>query len=73
MLSKMLTNLHAQILVLSYMAPNHGRIIQASYDGEGLTLQYPPLWSFGNKDTTLVELFVGYSFAQPVGLVSQTL
>ncbi|KAJ5834529.1 hypothetical protein N7447_000555 [Penicillium robsamsonii] len=47
----------AQLLVLSYMGEQHGRIIQASFDGENLVLQFSQLWSFEDEDTAPVELF----------------
>ncbi|KOS41039.1 hypothetical protein ACN38_g8112 [Penicillium nordicum] len=56
------------LLVLSYMGEQHGRIIQASFDGENLILQYSPLWSFEDDDTAPVELFIRYYISQLVGL-----
>jgi hypothetical protein len=50
------------------MGQKHGRIIQASSDGENLVLQYSQLWSFVDDDTAPVELFVRYNISQPVGL-----
>jgi len=50
------------------MGQKHGRIIQASLDGENLVLQYSQLWSFEDDDTAPVELFVRYNIGQPVGL-----
>lgn len=51
------------------MGGHHGRIIQASYDGKGLILQYPQLWSFADIKTTPVELFVRYRLSEPVGAI----
>ncbi|KAJ5812434.1 hypothetical protein N7474_008735 [Penicillium riverlandense] len=56
------------VLVLSYTGRNHGRIIQASYDGQDLALQYSPLWSFENEEMAPVELFVRYMMCESVGL-----
>lgn len=50
------------------MGEQHGRIIQASFDGDILVLQYSQLWSFENEDTAPVELFMRYNISQPVGL-----
>lgn len=50
------------------MGEQHGRIIQASFDGENLLLQYSPLWSFEDDDTAPVELFIRYYISQLVGL-----
>ncbi|CAI7599483.1 unnamed protein product [Penicillium glandicola] len=55
------------ILVLSFMGDHKGRIIQASYDGKGLTLQYSQLWSFANPSTAPLELFVRYRLSEPIG------
>lgn len=57
-----------QLLVLSYMGEQHGRIIQASFDGENLVLQYSQLWSFEDDDTAPVELFMRYNISRTVGL-----
>ncbi|KAJ6100795.1 hypothetical protein N7499_000425, partial [Penicillium canescens] len=48
------------LLLISYTGRKHGRIIQASYDGGELTIQYSQLWSFRNEATAPVELFVRY-------------
>ncbi|KAJ5789583.1 uncharacterized protein N7518_006594 [Penicillium psychrosexuale] len=56
------------LLVLSYMGEQHGRIIQVSFDGESLILQYSQLWSFEDDDTAPVELFLRYNISQLVGL-----
>ncbi|KAF4762006.1 hypothetical protein N7455_002761 [Penicillium solitum] len=56
------------LLVLSYMGEQHGRVIQASFDGEILVLQYSQLWSFEDADTAPVELFMRYNISQTVGL-----
>ncbi|KAF4766803.1 hypothetical protein HAV15_010775 [Penicillium sp. str.  len=55
------------ILVLSFMGDYQGRIIQASYDGKGLILQYSQLWSFKDIKKAPVELFVRYRLSKPVG------
>ncbi|OQD67912.1 hypothetical protein PENPOL_c003G09508 [Penicillium polonicum] len=55
------------ILVLSFMGDHQGRIIQASYDGKGLILQYSQLWSFEDIKKAPVELFVRYRLSKPVG------
>ncbi|KAJ5406706.1 hypothetical protein N7465_007990 [Penicillium sp. CMV-2018d] len=52
------------LLVLSYMGEQHGRIIQASFDGANLVLQYSQLWSFEDDDTAPVELFMRYNIRQ---------
>lgn len=57
-----------QVLLLSYMRHKHGRIIQADYNGERLNLQCSQLWSFENKETAPVELFVRYNLSEPVGI-----
>lgn len=49
------------------MGDYQGRIIQASYDGKGLLLQYSQLWSFEDIKKAPVELFVRYRLSKPVG------
>ncbi|KAJ6148744.1 hypothetical protein N7497_010726 [Penicillium chrysogenum] len=61
------------MLVLSFLGPQKGRIIQALYDGEGLTLQHSQLWTFEDPQTAPVELFVRYNLGQPVGLEMSTI
>ncbi|KAJ5902342.1 hypothetical protein N7495_002870 [Penicillium taxi] len=51
--------------MLSFMGPQQGRIIQASYDGWQLNLQYSQLWSFRDEKTAPLEMFVRYFIAQP--------
>jgi hypothetical protein len=55
------------------MGRKHGRIIQAHHDGERLTLQHSPLWSFEDEATAPVELFIRYSLSIPLGLQSESL
>lgn len=56
------------MLVLSYMGPHHARIIQAVYDGEGLSIQYSQLFSFEDEQTAPIELVLRYNISRPVGL-----
>ncbi|KAJ5501244.1 hypothetical protein N7453_006061 [Penicillium expansum] len=51
----------------------HGRSIQASYDGNGLTLQYSQLWSFAEIKKAPVELFAQYRLGKPVGHIRTVL
>ncbi|OQE13165.1 hypothetical protein PENFLA_c053G09807 [Penicillium flavigenum] len=51
----------------------HGRIIQASYDGKRLTLQFSQLWSFEREETAPAELFCRYLLSEAVGLQTSTL
>lgn len=60
--------LSLQLLVLSHMSEKHGKIVQASLDGELLVIQYSQLWSFQDEETAPVELFVRYNLSQPVGV-----
>ncbi|KAJ5365422.1 hypothetical protein N7517_008308 [Penicillium concentricum] len=55
------------ILVLSCLGDHQGRIIQASYDGKGLVLQYSQLWNFEDPENAPVELFVRYRLSEPIG------
>ncbi|KAJ5960882.1 uncharacterized protein N7479_008032 [Penicillium vulpinum] len=55
------------VLVLSFMGDQKGRIIQALYDGKGLSLQYSRLWSFENPSTAPLELFIRYRLSEPIG------
>ncbi|KAJ5594921.1 uncharacterized protein N7459_001129 [Penicillium hispanicum] len=58
------------VLILSYTGQKHGRIIQASLDGDNFVIQYSQLWSFLDDDTAPVELFVRYNISQLVGMGS---
>ncbi|KAJ5759294.1 hypothetical protein N7520_006450 [Penicillium odoratum] len=55
------------ILILSYLGDFKGRIIHASYDGNGLILQYSRLWNLLDSSTPRfpVELFVRYRLSRP--------
>ncbi|CAI7653377.1 unnamed protein product [Penicillium viridicatum] len=55
------------ILVLSFLGDQQGRVIQASYDGKGMILQYSQIWSFADAEKAPVELFLRYRLSEPVG------
>ncbi|CAI7597184.1 unnamed protein product [Penicillium viridicatum] len=61
------------MLVLSFLGPQKGRIIQAVYDGKCLALQRSQLWTFEEPQTAPVEMFVRYHLSQPVDLEMSTL
>ncbi|KAJ5614338.1 hypothetical protein N7528_007992 [Penicillium herquei] len=55
------------ILLIAYVGRNHGRIMQAFYDGHGLNLQYSPLMSFEDEeDVAPVDLFFRYMLSNPI-------
>lgn len=56
-----------QLLIVSYMGPKHGRILQAHHNGERIVLQCSPLMSFEEEETAPVSLFARYEVSQPVG------
>lgn len=60
-----------QVLIISYMASKHGRILQAYHNGERNVLQYSPLMSFEEEATAPVSLFSRYEVSQPVGPTSR--
>lgn len=55
-----------QLLVLSYMGSKHGRIIQAHHDGKEMIIQCSELFSFKDKETPPVELFLRYYCSEPI-------
>ncbi|KAJ5804095.1 uncharacterized protein N7518_000398 [Penicillium psychrosexuale] len=55
------------VLVLSFMGEKLGRIIQASYDGKEIVLQYSQLWSFTDEETAPVEMSLRYRLSEAVG------
>ncbi|CAG8422884.1 unnamed protein product [Penicillium salamii] len=54
------------ILACTYFGGPMGRIIQATYDGKELTLQYSLPWRFGRDAPALMELFMRYLLSEPV-------
>ncbi|KAJ5699758.1 hypothetical protein N7536_002771 [Penicillium majusculum] len=62
-----------KLLLISYTGFKYGRIIQASYDGKQLTLQFSQLWSFERNNTAPVELFSRYLLCEAVGQETSTL
>lgn len=48
------------------MGQRHGRITQATFDGERLTIQYSQLFSFEDEAQASVELFLRYIMSLPV-------
>ncbi|KAJ5426364.1 hypothetical protein N7465_001434 [Penicillium sp. CMV-2018d] len=61
------------VLVLSFLGPQKGRIIQAVYNGKCLALQHSRLWTFEEPQTAPVEMFIRYHLSQPVDLEMSTL
>ncbi|PLB52253.1 hypothetical protein P170DRAFT_488801 [Aspergillus steynii IBT 23096] len=63
------------LLMLSYLAPQHGRIIQAHHDGKNIVVQYTPLMSFEVKSpgeiAEPISLFLRYQLSRPVGSTSR--
>ncbi|KAL2826680.1 hypothetical protein BDW59DRAFT_160872 [Aspergillus cavernicola] len=57
--------IHVAVLVISYMGPKHGRIMQAHHDGKDLILQCSPLINFEDYDSGPVSLFARYTLACP--------
>lgn len=62
-----------QVLAFSYMGRQCGRIIQALYDGEVLSIQHSKLFSFDDEETAPVELFLRYRLSKPVELANPAL
>ncbi|KAL4780255.1 hypothetical protein BJX76DRAFT_361032 [Aspergillus varians] len=58
------------ILIVSYIGPKHGRILQAHHNGEEMVLQYSPLMSFEKEETAAVSLFVRYKVSESGGPTS---
>ncbi|PYH97972.1 hypothetical protein BO71DRAFT_88004 [Aspergillus ellipticus CBS 707.79] len=56
------------ILVISYLNPRQGRILQAHHDGKRVVIQHTQLFEFGGLAYRSVELFLRYYCSQPVGV-----
>ncbi|KAJ5551598.1 hypothetical protein N7461_006296 [Penicillium sp. DV-2018c] len=54
------------LLLVSYMGQRHGRITQATFDGERLTIQYSQPFGFDNEAQASVEIFLRYMISLPV-------
>ncbi|KAE8154166.1 hypothetical protein BDV25DRAFT_148037 [Aspergillus avenaceus] len=55
------------LLVLSIMGPNHGRMLQASFNGGRIVIQRSQLFDFVAGSRRVMQLFVRYAVSQPVG------
>ncbi|KAJ5730895.1 uncharacterized protein N7483_005403 [Penicillium malachiteum] len=54
------------LLMLSFMGPQQGRIIQVSCNGWEIHVQCSQLWSFRHEKTAPLEMFIRYFIATPV-------
>ncbi|PYI05598.1 hypothetical protein BO78DRAFT_419572 [Aspergillus sclerotiicarbonarius CBS 121057] len=61
------------VLVLSYMGPKHGRIIQAHHDGQKLVVQCSPFIGLHEENSPEMSLFIRYELAIPVGLTTHSI
>ncbi|KAL5342198.1 hypothetical protein BJX70DRAFT_395169 [Aspergillus crustosus] len=57
------------LLIMSYVGPKHGRILQAHHDGERLVIQFSPIMSFVSEDvaSATAEFFTRYAASTPEG------
>jgi hypothetical protein len=55
-------------MIISFMGPQHGRIIQAHHDGEKLVIRYSPLYSFVYRDKAPFEFFLRCCLNEPIGV-----
>lgn len=58
-------------MVLSFMDPTRGRILQAYHDGDELVLQKSKLFDFSSVKTAPFELFMRHLSCKPVGNTEQ--
>ncbi|GFF37429.1 hypothetical protein IFM58399_04890 [Aspergillus lentulus] len=56
------------VLLLSFMTPQHGRIMEAYLEGGKLTLGVSRMYSFKTNSEAPFELFEGWLLGNPVGL-----
>lgn len=56
-----------QVMLLSFMGPRHGRILQAHYDGTNLVVRKSKLFDLRSKDVDALKLFARWWCASPVG------
>lgn len=56
-----------QTMLLSFMGPRHGRILQAHYDGAKLVVRKSKLFDLRSKDVDALKLFARWWCASPVG------
>ncbi|KAL4861352.1 hypothetical protein BDV12DRAFT_204113 [Aspergillus spectabilis] len=57
------------ILIISYVGPKHGRVVQVHHDGNQLIMQFSPLVSFQDEETAHASmmLFSLYQWGYPEG------
>lgn len=56
-----------QVILLSFVGPRHGRILQTHYDGINLVLRKSKLFDLRSKDFDALKLFARWWCASPVG------
>ncbi|KAJ5736510.1 uncharacterized protein N7483_001635 [Penicillium malachiteum] len=54
------------VLAFTYMVPNHGRILQATYDGTKVSIQHSEIWDFEAQSPATRELFLRYYLSEIV-------
>ncbi|KAH8805364.1 hypothetical protein F5884DRAFT_799094 [Xylogone sp. PMI_703] len=57
----------APILMFSFMGPQHGRILQAYYDGHRLVVNYTQIYDFRTKNVVGLQLFARWFLSKPTG------
>lgn len=56
-----------QVMLLSFMGPRHGRILQALYDGAKLVVRKSKLFDLRSIDVDALKLFARWWYASPAG------
>ncbi|KAL2215051.1 hypothetical protein M432DRAFT_643017 [Thermoascus aurantiacus ATCC 26904] len=55
------------VMVQSFMGPQHGRILQAHFDGRNLVIRKSQLYDLTKKDDAVIDLFLQQRMNEPVG------
>ncbi|RFU27049.1 hypothetical protein B7463_g9282, partial [Scytalidium lignicola] len=60
-------HIKAPILMFSFMGPQHGRMLQAFFDGKRLVVNYTKIYDFRTKNIAGLSLFARWGIGKPTG------
>jgi hypothetical protein len=59
-------HMRLQVLLFSFMGPQHGRILQGHFDGKRLVVYHSELYDFRHEKNAPVKLFAMWSLCNPI-------
>ncbi|RAK77370.1 uncharacterized protein BO72DRAFT_527565 [Aspergillus fijiensis CBS 313.89] len=60
-------HMKAMVLLLSFLGPQHARVIEAYFDGSSVVMRPTRLFDLREKDETLIRTFAQWFLGEPTG------